>query len=37
MKEQLCGLGNDSGLIARDKKGHFGEMKNNNPYNTIFL
>jgi hypothetical protein len=36
MKEQVYGLGNNSGLIPRDKKSHLGEMKNNNPDNIMF-
>jgi hypothetical protein len=36
MKEQVYDLGNNSGLIVRDKKSHVGETINNNPNNIMF-
>ena len=36
MKEQVFGLGSNSGLIPRDKKSHIGETKNNKPDRIMF-
>jgi len=37
MKEQVCGVGSSSGLIARDKYIHIGKEEKNNPDKISFV